>query len=160
MQDSCVIFAFELTGETEISYFEDVELRKEYVFWFYVSVSKAFLMKIMKPIHHLMQIGPSHLFWELSSICNEIEQLASTHILQNNGKTAIRNFISLLISGIFSDTDKFDQILMVKLLHDTKLVLESLEGGSFLFIFFDGDESTILILAQFNSRSSESYCAW
>lgn len=42
---------------------------------------------------------------------------------------------------------------MVQLLHDAQLMLEGVEGGSFLLVFLDGDSVALLINSELHSRS-------
>ena len=49
---------------------------------------------------------------------------------------------------------------MVEGLHDVQLVLEGVEGGCFLLVFFDGDQPSLLVFTEFDSEWMRSYCAW
>ena len=48
---------------------------------------------------------------------------------------------------------------MVELLHDAQLMLEGVEGGSFLLVFLDGDGVALFIGSQLHSRSEGMYSA-
>lgn len=117
-------------------------------------------MQIVKSVHHLVEVGSGHFLRELASVSNEVEELSSSHVLQHNGKTIVCSLIFFLIGGVFSHADEFYQILVVQLLHDVELMLQSLEGGGFLFVLLDGDESARLVFAEFNSKWMKEYCAW
>lgn len=120
----------------------------------------AFLMKVMESIHHLMEIGPGNFFREFAGVGHKIEKFAPSDVLQYDGETAIGDFVFLLVSGVFPDTDEFDQIFVVQLLHDVEFVLESLQGGGFLFVLLDGHEPAVFVLAQLDPALKQTYCAW
>lgn len=120
----------------------------------------AFLMKIVKAIHHLVEIGPRDPLGEFAGVGNKVKEFSSTNVLQDDGEAVVGSLILLLVSCVFTDADEFDQILMVKLLHDVEFMLESLKSGSFLLILFDGHESSLFILAKLDSVSKKEYCAW
>lgn len=94
-----------------------------------------------------MEISSCNFFWKFSSIGHEIKQLTSSNILQNDGETVVGNLIFLFISCILPDTYKFNQILMIKLLHDVELMLESLESCGLFFVLFYSHKPSILVLA-------------
>ena len=99
-----------------------------------------------------MEVGSGNFFWEFASISNEVEELSSSNIFQNDGKATIGGLIFLLVCSVFSHTDEFNQIFVVELFHDVELMLESLQGGRFLFVFFDGHKSSRLVLSEFDSE--------
>ncbi len=70
-----------------------------------------------------MEISSGNFLWEFASVCNEVKKLSSSHVFQHNSKTIVSCFIFFLVSGVFSDTDEFDKILVVKLLHDVEFML-------------------------------------
>lgn len=108
-----------------------------------------------------MEIGSGHNFWEFSSIGNEVEQLASAYVLQNDGKAFISRFILFFISGSFSDVNETDEVLMIKIFHNTELMLEDSEVGCFFFIFLNGYVVAIFVLSEFDSKNKlRSYWAW
>lgn len=107
----------------------------------------AFAMKIVKAIHHLVEVGPGDSLGELAGVSNKVEEFSSTDVLEDDGETVVGCLIFLLVSCVFTDADQLDQILMVELLHDVELMLESLKGGGFLLILFDGHEPSLFILA-------------
>jgi len=117
-------------------------------------------MKVVKTVHHLMEVGSSHSFWEFTSIGNKVEQLTSTDIFEYDGEATVGSLISLLVGRVFPDADKLDQIFVVKSFHDGQLMLEGVKGSSFLLIFFDGDQPALLVFTEFDSEWKESYCAW
>lgn len=62
-------------------------------------------MHIVDAIHHLMEVGPCHSLCEFASFSHEIEKLTSACILKNDGETAQRRLIRLLIERLFFDRD-------------------------------------------------------
>lgn len=128
-------------------------MREQQILRLDVPMRISLLMHVMKAVHHLVEVGPGNLFRELSSLRNEVEELTSSNELKHDGKTAVGSFIFILIGGVLSDTDKFDQIFMVKLLHDAQLMLKSIKGGSLLLVFLDGDSIALFISSQLHSRS-------
>ena len=98
-------------------------MREEDVLRLDVSVSISLAMHIMETIHHLVEVSPGHFLRELACVCDVIEELSSTNVLENNGETLVCVFVSTFVSGIFSDINQFHEVLMVQSLHDTKLML-------------------------------------
>lgn len=86
-----------------------------------------------------MEVSSAHLFREFSSLGNEIKELPASYVLQHDGETVVGGFILALVCGILADTDESDQILVFELLHDVEFVLESVKGGGFLLVLFDGN---------------------
>ena len=117
-------------------------------------------MQIMKSIHHLMEVGPGNSFREFTSVGHKVKELTSAHILQHNGEAVVCALILFLVCSVISNTNQFDQILVVEDLHDIELVLESFKGRGFLLVLFDGDESALFVFSQFDSRLKKRYCAW
>ncbi len=99
-----------------------------------------------------MEVRPTDLLWELTSLRNEVKQLPPAHKLQNDGEAVIGRFILLFVDGVLSDADKPDQVIVVELLHDIEFVVEGLEGGRLLLVFLDGNQISIFILAQLHSK--------
>jgi hypothetical protein len=102
-------------------------------------------MKVMKSVHHLMEVGPGDSFRELASISHKVEELTSADIFEYDGEATVGSLISLLVGGVFPNADKFDQVLMVEGFHDGQLMLEGVEGGCFLLVFLDGHKSSLLV---------------
>lgn len=158
-EDASAVLALEEGGEAEVSDLEDEEVREQQILRLDVSVRISLLMHVMEAVHHLVEVGPGNLFRELASLCHEVEELTSSNELKHDGETAVGGFILILIGGVLSDTDQFDQVLMVELLHDAQLMLEGVEGGSFLLVFLDGDGVALFIGSQLHSRSEGMYSA-
>ena len=76
-------------------------------------------MHVVKAIHHLMEVGPGNFFWEFTSLGNKVKELPSSNKLEDNGETIVCCFIFVFIGGIFPDTEQFNQIFMLKLLHNS-----------------------------------------
>lgn len=152
-ENASAVLAFQKGGEAEISDLEDEQMREQQILRLDVSMRIPLLMHVMKAVHHLVEVGPGNLFRELTSLRNEVEELTSSNKLQHNGETVVGSFILILIGGVLSDTDKFDQIFMVKLLHDAQLMLKSIKSGSLLLVFLDGDSVALFISSQLHPTS-------
>lgn len=81
-------------------------MREKNILRFDISVSITFSVHVIQSIHHLMEISSGYDFREFSSIGNKIEELASSDIFQNDGKTFVSRFILLFVGGILSDVNK------------------------------------------------------
>ena len=110
-------------------------------------------MHVMEAVHHLVEVGPGNLFRELASLGNEVKELTSSNKLKHDGETVVGGFIFILIGGVLSDTDQFDQIFMVKLLHDAHYMIKSTKYGSLLLEFLNGDSVALFISSQFHPKS-------
>ncbi len=98
-------------------------MREKDVLGLDIPVSIAFAMHVVKTIHHLVEISSGHFLGELACVCYVIEELSSTHVLENNSETLVGIFVSAFISGIFSHINEFHEIFMVQDLHYTELML-------------------------------------
>ena len=81
-------------------------------------------MQVVQTVHHLMEVGPWHFFWEFAGVSHEIEEFSSSNELQHDGEAVVGGLISFFVGGIFPDTDQFDQILVIEGFHDLELVFE------------------------------------
>ncbi len=72
-----------------------------------------------------MEVSSGHFFWEFASLSNEIEQLSSANEFEDDSEAIVSWFIFVFVGGVLSNTDQFDQVLMIKLLHDSELVFQS-----------------------------------
>lgn len=147
-EDASAVLALEEGRKAEISDLEDEEMRKQQILRLDVSMRISLLMHIMKAVHHLVEVSPGNLFRELTSLRNEVEELTTPNELKHNSETVVGSFIFILIGGVLSDTDQFDQIFMVKLLHDAQLMLKGVKSGSLLLVFLDGDSVALFISSQ------------
>lgn len=152
-KNSSAVLALEKGREAEVSDLEDEEMREKQILRLDVPMRVSLLMHVMEAVHHLVEVGPGNLFRELASLRNEVKELTPSNELQHDGETVVGGFIFILIGGVLSDTDQFDQILMVKLLHDAQLMLKSLKGSSLLLVFLDGDGVAMFISSQFHPKS-------
>ena len=72
-----------------------------------------------------MEVSSGHFFWEFASLSNEIEQLSSANEFEDDSEAIVSWLIFVFVGGVLSNTDQFDQVLMIKLLHDSELVFQS-----------------------------------
>jgi hypothetical protein len=114
---------------------------------------------VVQTVHHLVEVCSGHFLRELACFGNEIEELSSADVLQHDGETTVDRFILLLIGGVLTDADQFDQVFVVELLHDVELVLEGVQRRSFLLVLLDGHQVSVFVLPQLHSKWSNGYCA-
>lgn len=112
----------------------------------------AFLVHVVKPIHHLMEICPANFLGELASLGNEIKELTSANVFKNDGKTGESGFILFLVCGILTDINETDQIFMLEDLHNAQFVLEGSKVGGFFLVTLNCIQVPIIILSQFHSE--------
>lgn len=151
MKNPCSIFTLHNTGEPKIGKLQNELMREQNILGFNISVSVAFGVHVIQSVHHLMEISSGNYFGEFSSIGDKVKQLATANVLKDNGKTLVCRFILFFVRGVLSHVDKADQVLMVKVFHNTELMLKNSEVGRFLFVFFDGYIIAVFVLAEFDS---------
>lgn len=98
----------------------------------------SLLMHIVDAIHHLMEVRPRNSLSEFTSFRHVIEQLPSTRVLEYDREAAQGRLIGFLIQRLLLHRNQLDQILMVERLHYIEFLLEGVEGGSLVFVLFDG----------------------
>ena len=139
MQDPRAVVPSDQAREPKIRDLENKVGAQQHILRLDVPMRVPFLMHIVDAIHHLMEVGPRHSLCELASFSHEVEELAATRVFQDDGKTAERWLIGLLIQRLLLHRYQLNQILVVKRLHDVEFLLESLEGGSFMLVLLDGN---------------------
>ena len=60
--------------------------------------------------------------------------------------------VLFFVCGVFSDADEFNQVFVVELLHDVKFVLKGVKSGCFFLVFLDGDQSSLFVFTEFDSK--------
>lgn len=86
-----------------------------------------------------MEVGSGNEFWELAGVSDKVEELTSADVLQDDGKALVSRFILFFVGGVFPDSDKLNQVFVVKIFHDIEFVLQDRQTGGLFFVFLDGD---------------------
>jgi hypothetical protein len=124
VENTSAIFALDETGETKIRQFEYKLLVEENIFGFDISMSVAFGVHVVEAVHHLVKVCSGDDFGELASVGDEIEELPSADVLEDDGKALVSRFILFFVGGVLSHSHKLDQVLVVEVFHDTELMLQ------------------------------------
>lgn len=80
-------------------------------------------MKVIESIHHLVEICSGNFLRELSSLSHKVKEFSTANELQDDGKAGVCGLVFVLKCGVLSNGKQFDQIFMVKLLHDVEFML-------------------------------------
>lgn len=100
-------------------------------------------MEVMETGHHLMEICSGDFLRELSCITDIIKELSSATVLEDDGKALVGMTIFSLISSYISDSNKLDNILLVKVFHDGKFVNEGLKVRCLSLVSLDGHKLSL-----------------
>ena len=111
---------------------------QQHILRFDVPMRVSLLMHVVDSIHHLVEVSPCNSLCEFASFRHVIKQLAPACVLKYNGEAAQGRLIRFLIQCLFLNRNQLDQILVIEYLHYIEFLLESFEGGSLMFVLFDG----------------------
>lgn len=76
------------------------------------------LVHVVDGVHQLEKVCPGHVGAELPAESHEVEQLASTDILEDDGEAGLGVPVAFFVCAVWPDCNQVDQILMVQLLQD------------------------------------------
>ncbi len=99
-----------------------------------------------------MEVGSGDEFGELASVGDEIEELPSADVLEDDGKALVSRFILFFVGGVLSHSHKLDQVLVVEVFHDTELMLQHWQTGRLLLVLLNGHQVAVLVFAEFDSE--------
>jgi hypothetical protein len=124
VENTSAILSLDETGKTKIGQFEYKLLVEENIFGFDISMRVALGVHVVEAVHHLVEVGSGDEFGELACVGDEIKELSAAHVFENDGKALVSRFILFFVGGVLSYSHKLDQVLVVKVFHDTELMLQ------------------------------------